>query len=491
MNRVEIGSYSTRSGWKTLPKEQPKAKVKSKKRRRLTKKGVGLVVFAMLFGLCGFLFFNFANRVPGFNIPIIVQPAQSLCTNLLDPKCWTENFKPQLKQTEGFTNVLVVGLDTRKGSEGLLNTDTIALISFNHETQETMLISIPRDFYVSKYATRVNAIYAFTKDKDKTDPFKSLKSEVSAITGQDIHYFVTVKFDSFISLINEFDGIEVCPEEAFTAQYPNDYPAKGESQWLFYEFEQGCQDVTGEKALVYARFRYVSKGPSSLASDFSRARRQQEVIEAVKDKAMSQDLTITERASAYWKLIQSFQQNITTNINFEDVLAGLSYLDTANKDPLNVVLDPNFGGINNIIITDSSSGAYHIKPKDQTYGQIHKELDKIWANAELYKEKPKILVRNWGKTYLAANHPAKLLEKELTFKEFYVYQNEFGKTDLTGLRVVDFSNGEKAETLKQIMQELSIEKVTDPEEIGLTQTKSKEDIVIIVGLPSPTPTVVR
>jgi len=249
--------------------------------------------------------------------------------------------------------------------------------------------------------------------------------------------------------------------------------------------------VTGEKALVYARFRYVSKGPSSLASDFSRARRQQEVIEALKDKAMSQDLTITERASAYWKLIQSFQQNITTNINFEDVLAGLSYLDTANKDPLNVVLDPNFGGINNIIITDSSSGAYHIKPKDQTYGQIHKELDKIWANAELYKEKPKILVRNWGKTYLAANHPAKLLEKELTFKEFYVYQNEFGKTDLTGLRVVDFSNGEKSETLKQIMQELSIEKVTDPEEIGLTQTKSKEDIVIIVGLPSPTATVVR
>ncbi|HRP36577.1 MAG TPA: LCP family protein, partial [Candidatus Dojkabacteria bacterium] len=188
----------------------------------------------------------------------------------------------------------------------------------------------------AKYVTRINAIYAFTKDKDKSDPYKYLKDEVSNITGQEIHYFTTVQFESFTQIIDEFGGIEVCPEDSFTAQYPNDYPKAGESQWLYYQFSEGCQTVMGEKALVYARFRYVSRGPSSLASDFSRARRQQEVIEALKDRALAQDMSITVRASTYWKLIQNFMDNIDTNIGFEDVLAGLSHLDKASKDPLKV-----------------------------------------------------------------------------------------------------------------------------------------------------------
>ncbi|MCA9380600.1 LCP family protein, partial [Candidatus Dojkabacteria bacterium] len=270
MKRVEIGSYSTKKGWanpeakpKTNTKSKPK-KVKTKSKRRF--KTVTFLAIFFLLGVCGFLFFNFGNRVPGMNIPLI-QPAQSLCTNVLDPKCWTENFRPQLQQTNGITNMLVVGMDTRKNDTGLLNTDTIALISYNHDTGETMLLSIPRDFYSAKYVTRINAIYAFTKDKDKSDPYKYLKDEVSNITGQEIHYFTTVQFDSFTQIIDEFGGIEVCPEEAFTAQYPNDYPKAGESQWLFYQFNKGCQTVNGERALVYARFRYVSRGPSSLASD--------------------------------------------------------------------------------------------------------------------------------------------------------------------------------------------------------------------------------
>ena len=121
MKRVEIGSYSTQKGWakpesKTKPKSKLK-KVKTKARHRF--KAVTFLAVLFLLGICGFLFFNFGNRVPGMNIPLI-QPAQSLCTNVLDPKCWTENFKPQLKQTNGFTNMLVIGMDTRKNNSGLL-----------------------------------------------------------------------------------------------------------------------------------------------------------------------------------------------------------------------------------------------------------------------------------------------------------------------------------------------------------------------------------
>ena len=491
MKRVEIGNYSAKKGWtnpevKSKQNVKPK-RVKTKGRRKF--KLVTLFAITFLLGVCGFLFFNFGNRVPGMNLPLI-QPAQSLCTNVLDPKCWTENFRPQLKQTNGYTNMLVVGLDTRKNDQGLLNTDTIALISYNHETEETMLLSIPRDFYSAKYVTRINAIYAFTKEKDKTDPFKYLKDEVSSITGQEIHYFTTVQFDSFTQVINEFGGIEICPEEAFTAQYPNDYPKPGESQWLFYDFKKGCQSVTGEKALIYARFRYVSKGPSSLASDFSRARRQQEVIEAMKDRALAQDMSITDRATTYWKIIQNFIDNVETNIKFEDVLAGLSYLDSASKEPIKVVLDPNFGGINNFITTDSSSGAYYIKAKDPTYKKLHIELDKIWLNSGLYKENPGILIVNRGKTYLPNNSLVKIAEKDIPFKSFFTYKNEFNKADFVGTKIVDFTDGQKPESLKYLLKELPDAKVVDPVDAGIKRSSENEDFVIIVGLTlSITPTV--
>jgi LCP family protein required for cell wall assembly len=348
MNRVAVGRYSARSGWRSNPTKKSLVakndKPKVKKPRKKVKKTLVVLSVFLILGFCGFFFYNYANRIPGLNVPII-QPARSLCNDILDPKCWTDNFRPQLMQTNGYTNFLIIGMDTRDGDKGLLNTDTIALASLNHKTKEVMLLSIPRDFYSPKYVTRINAVYAFTKDRDKTDPYRFIKDEVSNITGQEIHYYATVRFDTFIEIIDEFNGIEVCPEDAFTAQYPNDNPRRGESQWVFYEFKKGCQTVNSERALVYARFRYVSKGPSSLASDFSRARRQQEVIEAVKDKALQDDMSVRERANRYWSIVQGVRQNVDTNVNFEDLLAGLGLVTSVSRDPINVVLDPSFGGI--------------------------------------------------------------------------------------------------------------------------------------------------
>ena len=209
MNRVRMGSYSSKQGWHekvlsndsiTMSRKERDSSRKKIKRKRLNKKRVALFSFFVGLVFCGFFFYNYANRIPGVNIPV-VQPARSLCNNILDPQCWTDNFRPQLKQTKGQTNLLIVGLDTRKNDQGLLNTDTIALISYDHASEESMLISIPRDFYSIKYATRINAIYAFTKDRDEADPFKYLKEEVTAITGREIHYFTTVK----LSLIHISD----------------------------------------------------------------------------------------------------------------------------------------------------------------------------------------------------------------------------------------------------------------------------------------------
>ena len=493
MNRVEIGSYSARSGWRLKPtkkiiRETNTMSPGKKPKRKIKKSLVFLSVFLIL-GFCGFFFYNYANRIPGVNVPII-QPARSLCNDILDPKCWTDNFRPQLLQSNGFTNFLIIGMDTRDGDKGLLNTDTIALASLNHQTKEIMLLSIPRDFYSPKYVTRINSIYAFTKDRDKSDPYRYLKDEVSNITGQEVHYYATVRFDTFMTIIDEFNGIEVCPEDAFTAQYPNDNPKRGESQWIYYDFKEGCQTVGSEKALVYARFRYVSKGPSSLASDFSRARRQQEVIEAIKDKGLQEELSVRDRANRYWSIVQSVHQNVDTNVNFEDLLAGLGLISAVSRDPINVVLDPSFGGFNSLIVTDSSSGAYYIKAKDSTYKSIQKELDKIWSNSALYKEQPSIQIRNWGKTAINNNHSVKKLEHNLMFKKSFTYTSQLNKADFEGFILLDFTGGSKSASKEYILNNLNISEVSNPDLYNIEKPR-EVDFVILVGnnIPLISPTV--
>ena len=56
--------------------------------------------------------------------------------------------EPELKRDSSnkYTNVMLVGIDTRANTE-LLNTDVIIVGSYNHETNDIAMFSIPRDFW--------------------------------------------------------------------------------------------------------------------------------------------------------------------------------------------------------------------------------------------------------------------------------------------------------------------------------------------------------
>lgn len=494
MRKVSMGSYSTRASrlnTRVRTESKPAGKTKTKKKRRsiVNKKLLGIFVFVLIAGLLGFGYLRLQevnSRVEKFD-----EGGNKIeCTNILNPSCWTEAFKPQLKQTGGFTNGLVLGLDTRANRGSLKNTDSIIFFSFNHKTQQTMLVSIPRDFYVPVYATKINAIYAFTGDRNPDDPFFYIKETVSQITGKPIHYFGTIRFEGVIEGIAELGGVKVCPEDAFTAMYPNDKAtASSPDQWLYYDFKEGCQTVKGEKALVYARFRYLRSGPSYLASDFSRARRQQEIIEAAKDKALKEDLSIAERAEKYWALMQTFNKNATVyDITFEDLLAGLAFLDSADRDPINVVLDPAFGGYSALIASTSHpSAGYIIQAHDSSYSAIQAELNKIWKNADFYKEEPKILVRNQSnQKLLPDSHPVVKLRNNIAYYEFYDYINQKATDQFTGIKLFDFTAGKKPGSLEIIRKFLKIDEVEDlPEQYGIERSGKKEDFLIVVGPPAP------
>lgn len=506
---VKVGKYSNKKN-KILGKvatEGEKAAVKSTKKITKSKKTASpkklaklkalvfskkfLMVFLLLIFIgLGFAYYRF-NVLGSRVIKTDDEGNVITCTNILNPECWTEAFKPQLKQTEGYTNALIIGLDTRNNNSGLKNTDSIIFASFEHATEQTTMISIPRDFYIAEYGVKINGIYGFTANQNEEDPFFAIKETVSEIVGKPIHYFATIRLDGVVETIDQIGGIEICTDAAFRARYPNDYPAPGESQWLYYDFTEGCQTLDGEKSLVYARFRYLSYGPSELASDFSRARRQQQVIEAMQNKLLKEDLSISARAERYWNLLETVNENVTVTVSFEDILAGLSFINTADRDPINVVLDPNFGGLNNIIYTDASTGLYTIKPRDLTYAQIHTELDKIAANADFYREQPGILVRNkTGEFAFSETHPAATFDDELAYYEFYSIITEAKTDQFTGIKVFDLTNGEKPKSLQTILDHFGLEAASElpAEDFGMTQSTRGEDFIIAVGPAAPTPT---
>ena len=472
----------------------------TKPKKKLGKKFY-ITLLIIFFGIIGILFAidrftSYSSRVEKFDEQ---GNKIDVCDNILNPKCWTEAFRPQLKQSDGFTGALIIGVDTRPGTSSLMNTDSIIAAVFNHATQEISLISIPRDFWSMTYGTKINAVYSLTANKgknEKGDEYFYLKEEVSKVIGKPIQYMAKVHFEGVISLVDKIGGVDVCPTDSFTAKYPNDNAKKWDKeQWLYFPFIKGCQPVDGNKALVYARFRYKSSGPDYLASDFSRARRQQEVIDSIKTKILSDNVPLETKAENFWNIFQTLNQSITVDITFEDLMAGMTFLNTFDRDPINIVLDPNFSGLNKFIYTDSNqSQGYTIKAKDKTYAAIRKEIANIWKFSGFYKESPIIVVRNQtGSKALPNDNLAIRLKNETPYyKAFYVYND--AKTDkFNDIKIFDFTAGTKPKSLAYIKTFFNTEDVeTLPEQYGITRSNKNEDFLIVVGPSIPataTPTV--
>jgi len=227
-------------------------------------------------------------------------------------------------------------------------------------------------------------------------------------------------------------------------------------------------------------------------SDFDRGRRQQQIIEAAKDKVLGQGLGVQELKDTYWPLLETLNANITYDIDVESVMAGLALLNAADKDPMNVVLDYYFGGNGTpykYITSYTRGGASMIKPKDETYKAIQGELDNIWANADFYKDEPRILVSNRTEAKLASDHLAKSLYEDTNYVDMYKYIDEAALDGEYGILVYDFTKGTKSGSLQLILDYLGVETaivVTD--DMLIKQSSNDEDFLIVVNPDKPVPT---
>jgi LCP family protein required for cell wall assembly len=197
---------------------------------------------------------------------------------------------------DGRTNVLLLGVDTR--GEEQSRTDTIMIAQYDSDSNKAKVVSLMRDMYVE--------IPGYQNYKINTAFFlggpELLRKTIKHNFGIDIQYYAIVDFKGFEESVDVLapKGIEIDVE-------------KDMSKWIGVSLEQGLQRLDGKELLGYARFRQDAE------ADFGRVRRQQQVINALKDELIS-----LKGVTRIPKLVGTVTPYIETNMQNRAVLGIMS-----------------------------------------------------------------------------------------------------------------------------------------------------------------------
>lgn len=231
-------------------------------------------------GLDGIDFASMTTPNPDFAVPMLTGPEADRVT------------------------VLLLGADTRPAETGYrMPTDTIILLTIDTKQQRAGMLSIPRDLYVDipgHGLDRINTAYV-----EGGGPLAMATVERNLGVSPD--HYILVQFDAFTTIVDEIGGIDIyVPYTIDDPMFPAECYSRDDCGFDPLYIEMGQHHFDGQTALRYARTRHGD-------NDYERARRQQAVIMAVRQRVLSFELLptlITKAPSLYGALSQSISSNM-------------------------------------------------------------------------------------------------------------------------------------------------------------------------------------
>ena len=205
-------------------------------------------------------------------------------------------------------NILLLGVDQRPDEEGPWRSDTMIVITVDPRSMTAGALSIPRDLYVEipGYGEqRVNMAHFLgdAYDYPGGGPALVMKT-IEYNLGMPVHYYIRINFQGFREVINYLGGVTIdVEEEIWDYRYPD-----GQYGYTTVHIPAGTQQMDGRTALQYARTRHSG-------TDFDRLRRQQQVIMAIRQKALRLDLIPKIPA-----LANTMGQMVSTNLQLGEVM---------------------------------------------------------------------------------------------------------------------------------------------------------------------------
>ncbi|MCI0549507.1 MAG: LCP family protein [Anaerolineae bacterium] len=204
--------------------------------------------------------------------------------------------------------VLIIGLDARDLDTSAPRSDTMILLTIDPLTKTAGMLSIPRDMWVNIPGfgySRINTAYSSGEGNKLPGGGPELaRRTVEQFIGVPIQYYAQVDFNTFIEFIDRIGGIDVYNDEELRLD------RIGSGQDKIKLTCCGMRHLPGEAALAYARHRKGDDG------DFGRARRQQKVIIAIRDKVLdpANFATLLTQADDFYN---EFSAGIRTNMPFD------------------------------------------------------------------------------------------------------------------------------------------------------------------------------
>lgn len=209
-------------------------------------------------------------------------------------------------------NILFLGIDRRDNDPGPWRTDTMILFSIDPISKTVSMLSMPRDLWVPlpDYGAgptegRINSAHVIGDEVGYPGGGPALaKATVRYNFGIPVHYYVRMDFRGFVKIIDEIGGIDIdVPKDIVDTAYPT--PDYGVTT---VRFSKGRQHMNGERALQYARTRHAD-------NDIWRARRQQQVILAVRDQVLGLNYSLARIPG----MLATLGESVKTDMSLEEI----------------------------------------------------------------------------------------------------------------------------------------------------------------------------
>lgn len=334
--------------------------------RHLKKKRVSLSIILIVISAVLFLiltpYYSFAKNV------LKVSPVKSLLGY------------GDLKMIDGRVNILVLGIPGGT-HDGPTLSDSITVMNYDTRSNAVRSVGVPRDVWSSTLRDKINSAYAYGEAKIERGGLRLAKAEVGSIIGTPIQYAVVIDFSEFINLIDTVGGVDVKVEKSFV---DNKFPIEGKEadecagdtefkcRYKTVSFKKGLSHMNGETALSFVRSRNAE---GEEGTDFSRNKRQQLVMGAIKEKVAKIVLTFNLRK------LESLYKTVDTLIKRDISNQQLAYLLR------NMVLHRNFKQSTTalpqelFIVPDYTDyeGKYVLVPEDASFSAIHSYVKQFFT----------------------------------------------------------------------------------------------------------------
>lgn len=218
-------------------------------------------------------------------------------------------------------SVLLYGTDTGElGRTYRGRTDSMMLLLINPKTEQTTLISLPRDAMVSiagyenTFPQKLNAAYAFGSTAT------SIKT-VESFLNIPIDFYALVNMGGLATMVDQVGGVSVKSPLDFTYSQetahnygPNLYRFHKNSNKYEHSDDNGATwsasktVMNGDAALAFSRMRYGDP-----AGDYGRQQRQRLVLEGLIKKSANVSSLLND------KFMATISKNVRTDLTFGDM----------------------------------------------------------------------------------------------------------------------------------------------------------------------------